>query len=278
MTKWNGLCPAGKHGLDHKGQHCNLCDKPHPSADSPGGQRNIVGGERMERTVVDFVHACEVEVERIAASPFGDNAVLALLCDSVRLAREHVAMFQADPRDAELSSLRERLAGAEEQSEARRRALLAVGDERRVEWTRAENAESERDAALAKLAEAEKYVGDLAAWAVEPGAFVPREKFEESERGAAAFREALAVAHDAMVTWCSSEWADHPLSLKVKAALAHPAGKGFVRRAKRAKDVDPSFPYCAACGGTVNDHLAPDGGGCEGMFIGAALQPVTEGE
>jgi hypothetical protein len=155
MTKWNGLCPAGKHGLDHKGQHCNLCDKPHPSADSPGGQRNIVGGERMERTVVDFVHACEVEVERIAASPFGDNAVLALLCDSVRLAREHVAMFQADPRDAELSSLRERLAGAEEQSEARRRALLAVGDERRVEWTRAEKAESERDAALAKFAEAE---------------------------------------------------------------------------------------------------------------------------
>jgi hypothetical protein len=22
---WNGLCPAGKHGLDHEGQPCDLC-------------------------------------------------------------------------------------------------------------------------------------------------------------------------------------------------------------------------------------------------------------
>jgi hypothetical protein len=66
------------------------------------------------------------------------------------------ACAERNSRDAELASLRERLAGMEEQSEARRRALLAVGDERRVEWTRAENAEAERDAALAKLAEAER--------------------------------------------------------------------------------------------------------------------------
>jgi hypothetical protein len=66
------------------------------------------------------------------------------------------AFVAKDSRDTELASLRERLAGVEEQSEARRRALLAVGDERRVEWTRAEKAESERDAALAKLAEAER--------------------------------------------------------------------------------------------------------------------------
>jgi hypothetical protein len=24
---WNGLCPAGKHGLDHEGQACDLCPK-----------------------------------------------------------------------------------------------------------------------------------------------------------------------------------------------------------------------------------------------------------
>ena len=22
---WNGMCPAGKHGLDYEGQRCDLC-------------------------------------------------------------------------------------------------------------------------------------------------------------------------------------------------------------------------------------------------------------
>jgi hypothetical protein len=25
LPTWNGLCPAGKHGLDHEGQACDLC-------------------------------------------------------------------------------------------------------------------------------------------------------------------------------------------------------------------------------------------------------------
>jgi hypothetical protein len=136
-------------------------------------------------------------------------------------------------------------------------------------------AHEDRDAALAKLAEAER-------------------KGAEFERGAAAMREALESVlpiHHALGNVPGMTRVIHPtregrfgesdgteIVKAARAALDHPAGKGFVRRAKRAKDVDPSFPYCAACGGTVNDHLAPDGGGCEGMFIGAALQPVTEGE
>jgi hypothetical protein len=25
LPTWNGRCPAGKHGLDHEGQPCDLC-------------------------------------------------------------------------------------------------------------------------------------------------------------------------------------------------------------------------------------------------------------
>jgi len=25
VVKWNGLCPAGQHGLDYQGQFCGLC-------------------------------------------------------------------------------------------------------------------------------------------------------------------------------------------------------------------------------------------------------------
>jgi hypothetical protein len=38
-AKWNGLCPAGKHGLDFRGQPCDLCPKPgssHLVAVDPG--------------------------------------------------------------------------------------------------------------------------------------------------------------------------------------------------------------------------------------------------
>jgi len=27
-AEWNGMCPAGKHGLDHRGQMCDLCPQP----------------------------------------------------------------------------------------------------------------------------------------------------------------------------------------------------------------------------------------------------------
>lgn len=27
---WNGMCPAGKHGLDRKGQVCDLCERAQP--------------------------------------------------------------------------------------------------------------------------------------------------------------------------------------------------------------------------------------------------------
>src|SRR4051812_12196758 len=54
----------------------------------------------MERSIADFVHACEVEIERISRDANGDNAVLALLCDAVRLSREHVAYVTRSRKEA----------------------------------------------------------------------------------------------------------------------------------------------------------------------------------
>ena len=54
----------------------------------PSCAEETVGGSYMERTVEDFVRACEVmighEQEKIAP----DNALVALLCDAVRFSRE----------------------------------------------------------------------------------------------------------------------------------------------------------------------------------------------
>jgi hypothetical protein len=55
-------------------------DAPEPS---------LVAGDRLERSLVDFVRACEtiLEEEQRLVSP--NNALIGLLCDAVRLAREH---------------------------------------------------------------------------------------------------------------------------------------------------------------------------------------------
>lgn len=49
----------------------------------------MVDGDRMLRSIADFVRGCEVclaeEQQRLAP----DNALISLLCDAVRLAREH---------------------------------------------------------------------------------------------------------------------------------------------------------------------------------------------
>lgn len=71
-----------------------LAASPPVHATTPAN-RNIVAGERMDRSIEDFVRACEVHIQEIAASTVGDSAVLALLCDAVRLAREYVAATEA---------------------------------------------------------------------------------------------------------------------------------------------------------------------------------------
>jgi hypothetical protein len=53
------------------------------------GARHVVGGEFMERTLADFERACEVHIEEEQARPLPNNALIAVLCDAVRLSREH---------------------------------------------------------------------------------------------------------------------------------------------------------------------------------------------
>lgn len=63
-----------------------------PSAGDPvpvGGRvENIVAGNQMERTLAEFERACEVHIQEEQRRPNPDNALIALLCDAVRLKRE----------------------------------------------------------------------------------------------------------------------------------------------------------------------------------------------
>jgi len=52
-------------------------------------EERIVGGAFMERTLAEFVQACEVHIEEEQAKASPDSALIGLLCDAVRLAREH---------------------------------------------------------------------------------------------------------------------------------------------------------------------------------------------
>lgn len=71
------------------------------------GEGVLVGGEFMERSIQDFVRACQVTLEREQAKPAPDTALIALLCDAVRLSRENERMAAsgipaAQPADDEI--------------------------------------------------------------------------------------------------------------------------------------------------------------------------------
>ena len=48
----------------------------------------VVVGEYMERSIDDFVRACETHILEEQAKILPDNALIATLCDAVRLTRE----------------------------------------------------------------------------------------------------------------------------------------------------------------------------------------------
>lgn len=50
---------------------------------------SLVAGERMERTLDDFVRACEVLLDEEQSKVAPNNALIAVLCDAVRLTREY---------------------------------------------------------------------------------------------------------------------------------------------------------------------------------------------
>ena len=57
----------------------------------PEPKRASVGGDYMDRTINEHVRACEVLLAEEQEKARPDTALIATLCDSVRLAREHVA-------------------------------------------------------------------------------------------------------------------------------------------------------------------------------------------
>lgn len=52
-TDWNGLCPAGKHGLDYEGQPCDLCLKPTKAARERAALVAI--GRRLDEQVIERI-------------------------------------------------------------------------------------------------------------------------------------------------------------------------------------------------------------------------------
>lgn len=61
--------------------------------------RELVAGDVMERSIDDFVKACCIYIQIEQRQPTRDNALIALLSDAVRLAREsetHLRTIVAD--------------------------------------------------------------------------------------------------------------------------------------------------------------------------------------
>ena len=50
--------------------------------------RYVVEGRRMDRSIAAFEHACEIYIEEENAKLDPENALIALLCDAVRVSRE----------------------------------------------------------------------------------------------------------------------------------------------------------------------------------------------
>ncbi len=53
---------------------------------------------RMDRSIADFIRACSVHLVEQQENISPDNALIAVLCDAVRLAREHLARLAETPQ------------------------------------------------------------------------------------------------------------------------------------------------------------------------------------
>lgn len=67
-----------------------------PTTEQIDPARVAVAGESMERTLADFERACLAHLEGAQEELNPDNALIALLCDAVRLKREYTACVRAD--------------------------------------------------------------------------------------------------------------------------------------------------------------------------------------
>jgi hypothetical protein len=66
-----------------------------------------VGGDRLERTLADFERACLVCLDDEQRRPNPDNALIAVLCDAVRLAREQTPPLAQEAAPQELAQILE---------------------------------------------------------------------------------------------------------------------------------------------------------------------------
>ncbi len=99
---------------------------------------NIVVGRILPTSINDFVHRCEVHIEELSRPSIGgDSAMVAILCDAVRLAREY-----GDRMQERLASLADPLpvpAPAEVARVTFRGVVSRVGKgEIEVKWTEGE--------------------------------------------------------------------------------------------------------------------------------------------
>lgn len=60
-----------------------------PQALAESDQLPLVAGDTMLRSLADFELHCRIEISRMQADPNTNTRLVALLCDAVRLAREH---------------------------------------------------------------------------------------------------------------------------------------------------------------------------------------------
>lgn len=170
--------------------------------------RQIVGGERMERSIADFVRACECLIvdEQEEASP--DNALISVLCDAVRLTREMERMAQGGVPPAEPSGVSaEQVCGcrtcrgkAKGPQTCRKQAIQAYGDAREREARK----QAERDLINRMEAAVSPEIKTLvpsAVWAMIGHLTMTREEARKQEREKAlAIIRAEITEHDEVDT------------------------------------------------------------------------------
>lgn len=71
----------------------DLARQPLPAtAAVPSSPAQVAVAGRMERSIAAFVNACDVHLADEQERPAPDNALIAVLCDAIRLAREYVEL------------------------------------------------------------------------------------------------------------------------------------------------------------------------------------------
>ena len=66
-------------------------ERVYPKADTLN--RRLVAGERIATTILEFQEKCAVRIEREQRETNPETALIALLCEAIRLGREHTELL-----------------------------------------------------------------------------------------------------------------------------------------------------------------------------------------